>query len=115
MTEQYLCKSYADDDGVVQDCTCGKCNIKSTDELSKIINTLIAECAFRGFQEGKDGQEPTKFMMYVHERQVKAMQIIKRQVLLGKIDELQHFWEMGAEHGIDNRIAQLEKELEELK
>lgn len=24
-TEQYLCPSYFDDDGILQDCSCGKC------------------------------------------------------------------------------------------
>lgn len=34
MTEQYQCKSYSDDNHVVQDCTCGKCvesNVESLD------------------------------------------------------------------------------------
>jgi len=28
MTEQYLCPSYYDDDGILRDCTCGKCGSK---------------------------------------------------------------------------------------
>ena len=30
MTEQFACQSYSDDDGILKDCTCGKCGVPDT-------------------------------------------------------------------------------------
>lgn len=48
MTEQYKCQSYYDDDNVLQDCTCGKCDEDNTKpEFFKRWpkEELVKECA----------------------------------------------------------------------
>ena len=42
MTKQYKCPSYYDDDGVLRDCTCGKCS-KEYDQLQQ-ENEKLREC-----------------------------------------------------------------------
>ena len=41
MTEQYQCKSYSDDNHVVQDCTCGKCGESWEEKLDIAIANLL--------------------------------------------------------------------------
>ena len=40
MTEQYKCQSYYDDDGILKDCTCGKCGNTPDTEWEKKIQEL---------------------------------------------------------------------------
>ena len=47
-TEQCFCQSYYDDDNVLQDCTCGKCEI---DEAMKIDPDFQ-----QGFKEAREGK-----------------------------------------------------------
>jgi len=43
--EQYKCKSYADDKGEVQDCTCGKCGYQqNVSKWKKAYSELLAVC-----------------------------------------------------------------------
>lgn len=51
MTRQYQCPSYYDDDNVLRDCTCGKCNANSPQPSEELQRLILASDGYHTFEE----------------------------------------------------------------
>lgn len=90
-TEMYLCQSYCDDKGVIQDCTCGKCEKKLKEKEGKWLGNMTREELDKAREE--NSLEWWKDRAY--ELNDEIIRLKSKVLICPKSMSGNHYWSMG--------------------
>jgi len=83
--------------------------------LDEILKSLVSSTYWTKEPVEENLASEQDRVKFVDERIESAKRQIQLLVLKEQKRELEHFWDLGAEHGIDNRIAELDHKIKEIE